>query len=648
MERLRRVIQAWNGRPAAPTFHGISGGEFHAPVIQATNAKVTFRNLRPGPREWAADLATQVYQLEGAECRRLLGHADKRLNLEYTRVAQPGREARNAAPTGRQSADAKGVAGIARYYRELDPRRLVVTGAAGAGKTVLAMELMIALLEQRRAEDPVPVRIPLPEWPPEAGFTDFLTEVLHRTYRWSKRKARSLVKEGWVLPVLDGLDEMDPPRANGKPGPNAPRARAALRGINGYHLGLRPGPVILTCRGEVYDILVEGPGSVESSRLLDAAQIQVNEVRPATALAYLTERATDQARWRKLLAYLERLPDSPLADLLSTPWRLCLVATVYGADGHPDELTRFRTATKLDQHLLSHYIPSLLKPNPAQPSIDPPRYPPEDVHRWLHRLAHHLHASGDHGEPRTVLTLHELWRMMPRRSRQMQNIMIVGGWMAIDFVTGLLPLHQSAAGEMTDKILGFGVPGLIAACTPFWRSPRTLGVGARMWSVPVLTALQLALLSGLALLMQTHGWHLGLSSTALLPVYVLVVGTYVNPSRPVRSPRSVLRSDLVAGVITGTLMGVVSPFGQGHDVHDHAILAVAEGALIIVSFTGGLAQLHLAFVVTARRVLPFRLGAFLDWATDLGLLRLAGPAYQFRHRELQEWLAATPLPPGRG
>ena len=36
-----------------------------------------------------------------------------------------------------------------------------------------------------------------------------------------------------------------------------------------------------------------------------------------------------------------------------------------------------------------------------------------------------------------------------------------------------------------------------------------------------------------------------------------------------------------------------------------------------------------------------RFGAFLDWAHDAGLLRVSGVAYQFRHRQLQEWLALS-------
>jgi hypothetical protein len=34
---------------------------------------------------------------------------------------------------------------------------------------------------------------------------------------------------------------------------------------------------------------------------------------------------------------------------------------------------------------------------------------------------------------------------------------------------------------------------------------------------------------------------------------------------------------------------------------------------------------------------PVGFGAFLDWAAGAGLLRVSGIAYQFRHRQLQDW-----------
>ncbi|MFF3404124.1 hypothetical protein ACFYW6_37315 [Streptomyces sp. NPDC002659] len=39
---------------------------------------------------------------------------------------------------------------ILEYYRTTRPQRLVITGAAGAGKTVLALELLLALLEDHK------------------------------------------------------------------------------------------------------------------------------------------------------------------------------------------------------------------------------------------------------------------------------------------------------------------------------------------------------------------------------------------------------------------------------------------------------------------------------------------------------------------
>jgi hypothetical protein len=51
---------------------------------------------------------------------------------------------------------------------------------------------------------------------------------------------------------------------------------------------------------------------------------------------------------------------------------------------------------------------------------------------------------------------------------------------------------------------------------------------------------------------------------------------------------------------------------------------------------------HIAVAINwMRGRAPLRFGAFLDWAHDAGLLRVSGVAYQFRHRQLQEWLTST-------
>ena len=47
-------------------------------------------------------------------------------------------------------------------------------------------------------------------------------------------------------------------------------------------------------------------------------------------------------------------------------------------------------------------------------------------------------------------------------------------------------------------------------------------------------------------------------------------------------------------------------------------------------------------ILARHNQLPPRLASFLDWAYAAGLLRLSGISAQFRHRELQEHLTATP------
>ncbi|MEU3768646.1 DNA/RNA helicase domain-containing protein [Amycolatopsis keratiniphila] len=96
------------------------------------------------------------------------------------------------------------------YYQTLQPQRLVITGAPGAGKTVLALELLLGLLETRGPEHPVPVRIPATLWDSSHPLREWLVQHLVTTYRQAPRTAQALVNAGLILPVIDGLDEETP------------------------------------------------------------------------------------------------------------------------------------------------------------------------------------------------------------------------------------------------------------------------------------------------------------------------------------------------------------------------------------------------------------------------------------------------------
>ncbi|MCD0486062.1 hypothetical protein LO771_27665 [Streptacidiphilus sp. ASG 303] len=91
--------------------------------------------------------------------------------------------------------------------------------------------------------------------------------------------------------------------------------------------------------------------------------------------------------------------------------------------------------------------------------------------------------------------------------------------------------------------------------------------------------------------------------------------------------------DVAVMLIAGLVLGLV--FGCGN------ALAVALAS----RFAGGATVRYLAFLAGSRTLLPWRLGRFMECCYDLGILRISGTAHQFRHRELQDHLAAHPRPP---
>ncbi|MFJ8010828.1 NACHT domain-containing protein [Streptomyces fagopyri] len=336
-------------------------------------------------RSWASTLARQVQDDESRVWRQLLGDDTQRINLFYA-LEPVGSRVAEASATGQVFLQNPGPAAspdILEYYRTTRPKRLVITGEPGAGKTVLALELLLALLEDRKDDEPVPVRIPLTLWDTDRqSLPDLVSQRLVDSYDWPPRLAAGLVEHGLVIPVLDGLDEMDPLLPNGAVDPYAPRAGAVLKALNTYQRGRYGGPFILTSRLDHYNALAP------SARLLDSARVTIAPVGIDHALTYLADRALDLPRWQPLLDHLTSHPTSPLAVILSTPWRLCLIATMYHRSGNPADLLAFTNLPALEEHLLARYLPATVNVGGGSH-----RYSSRDVYRWLHHLAVHLSSA---------------------------------------------------------------------------------------------------------------------------------------------------------------------------------------------------------------------------------------------------------------
>ncbi|MGW6360842.1 NACHT domain-containing protein [Streptomyces sp. NPDC055092] len=285
---------------------------------------------------------------------------------------------------------------LACEFRVLHRRRLVILGEPGSGKTTLALQLVLKLLETRSSGEPVPVLLSLSGWNTTVHprLSDWLTARLRqdypalRTEEFGATASEALASESRILAVLDGLDELPE------------FARAAV--ITALNRSLaNADQLVLTSRTAEYGTTVGAAGRV----LTSAAVIESEPLTSSDAARYLAVCLPPDPgpSWNTVLAALRTDTGIPLRSVLSTPWGLWLLRAVYiigRADPAPlINPAWFPDAARLRAHLLDQLIPALVTARPpshAPGDLFRPRraYRSSDVHRWLAHLAQHLHQTG--------------------------------------------------------------------------------------------------------------------------------------------------------------------------------------------------------------------------------------------------------------
>jgi hypothetical protein len=124
------------------------------------------------------------------------------------------------------------------------------------------------------------------------------------------------------------------------------------------------------------------------------------------------------------------------------------------------------------------------------------------------------------------------------------------------------------------------------------------------------------------------------SPAAFLPDLAMALSTVAG-----RLPDSASQDAHAALVALGMLLGLVLGLMAG------PVAGLGFGLGVGVGFGAPSGRRYLVFVLCSWGKLPWRPAVFLDWACAAGLMRSSGSAYQFRHRELQQWLARHPCPP---
>jgi hypothetical protein len=299
-------------------------------------------------------------------------------------------------------ASSEDIKALVAEFRRLRRRRLVILGGAGAGKTTLAVQILLELLRPTEiaSTGPVPVLFSLSGWDVATqDYRDWVADRIIHDYPalaaagLGPHVIRALVDRNQILPILDGLDEMPIALQEG-----------VIEALNKSME--RETELILTSRTEAYGEAVESAGRVLSS----AVVLEPESVTPRAAADYL-ERCLPKApsaAWGAILDGLRHHPQASasiaaLAQVGSSPLGLWLIRMAYiSSNVDPSVLLdseRFGSTSAVRAHLFDQLIRACIQARP--PSNKPTdvfrprnRYEPEDVERWLRFLATNLERRG--------------------------------------------------------------------------------------------------------------------------------------------------------------------------------------------------------------------------------------------------------------
>jgi hypothetical protein len=606
-----------------------------------------------GLTDVADQLARRVMDAEEEELNRLLGKDTRHIDVGFVFDPMPARNALGADHTGHLNETLA-------YYQHLSPRRLTIIGKPGSGKTVLALELLVKLLEERqerRKGGAVAVRFSVSRWDGTRSVEGWLADELVAVYRLPPPVARGLLAANLVIPVLDGLDEMD------HEGQAPTRAAAIVAELNAWVQGTSAAPLILTCREEEYSRLSQHSHSgVAGRRLLDAATVRLTDLTSAQVVRYILERGSDPDRWQPVIDRLTGGVNDRLAAVLNTPWRLTLAMTVYGGFLHEGDLLArspkelLEHTEDIDEHLLRDYVRAATASHPPARKIP---YRSGQVERWLRELAVYLDRNartdrsvGGRELSGTDIVLHQLWPIagdrLPRRvDTVLAAVMSVPGftWFAAYAFS-----HATFWRILFFPVLAGYIAALCRASSAYWIGPKPLDYRQLVtWR----GLAQLAIAAGVGIIAAFlftpwAGAAVGFGAWVAGGISITPMQGLVTTVIRVTTPRDPLRRDLglslASGMSAAPALGLA--FSQYLGVVAGWTCGVGYACLVGLTVASAPWRRYLAMLLSTRGRLPWRLGWFLDWACEAGLLRVSGIAYQFRHHELQDWLAGHEPVPG--
>jgi serine/threonine protein kinase len=236
--------------------------------------------------------------------------------------------------------------------------KLLILGAPGSGKTTMLLELTRDLLARADADPthPIPIVFNLSSWAQQrAPLDEWMVEELNARYMVPRKTGRAWVDSEAILPLLDGLDEVQSEHRN-----------ACVETINTYRSAHGFVQMVVCSRIADYEALA---GKLR----LDGA-IVLQPLTRAQVDAYLAQAGPDLAAVRAVLN-----DDEKLRRLTTSPLMLSIVALAYRG---MDDIPAFESLEARRRHVFDTYVERMLERRGAAA-----KYTPEETRRYLAWLA---------------------------------------------------------------------------------------------------------------------------------------------------------------------------------------------------------------------------------------------------------------------
>ncbi len=247
-------------------------------------------------------------------------------------------------------------------------QELLILGEPGVGKSTLMIDLATQLVERAKVykNHPLPIIFYLSSWAiKRLPLQDWLSEQLAQHYGVPWPMSKQSIQAGFILPLLDGLDEM-----------TEPDRPACIKAINTYRLAGYLHPPLVVCSRQA-----EYTTAAEQQRLALHNAVVVQPLTTGQVDTYLSQQGESLTALRRTLKQ-----DSTLEELAKTPLMLSTMTRTY--QGTTIQISPGQaTVSMLEQQVWHDYIKHMVEQKQQKKQYTLPQ-----ISEWLGWLARQTRA----------------------------------------------------------------------------------------------------------------------------------------------------------------------------------------------------------------------------------------------------------------